>query len=68
MSESQGDEATITSLRQDLNEAVKKAFESGPALPPKEKPAKRPEFYNGVRVRMPEGYDFSHKNVNWQDY
>lgn len=25
---------------------------------------KRPEFVNGVRVRMPEGYDFSTKGLS----
>lgn len=28
-------------------------------LPRDPLPEKRPEFYNGVRVRMPDDYDFS---------
>jgi hypothetical protein len=37
-------------------------------LPKNTEQQKRPEFANGVRVRMPEGYDFSNKGVNWKDY
>ena len=32
------------------------------ALPIERNTEKRPEFYNGVRVRMPEDYDFSNKS------
>jgi hypothetical protein len=29
---------------------------------------KRPEFFNGVRVRMPEDYDFSTRGTDWKEY
>ena len=32
-------------------------------LPKDSPPTTRPEFYKGVRVRMPEDYDFSHKGT-----
>lgn len=32
------------------------------------KHAKRPEFVNGVRTRMPENYSFDTRRKNWKPY
>jgi CRISPR/Cas system-associated protein Cas10 (large subunit of type III CRISPR-Cas system) len=50
-----------------LVEVLKEKFTSKPDETPKLK-IKRPEFFNGVRVRISEDYDFSTRGLEWKDY